>query len=102
MELIVGVITAIVIPVLLWAWSLHRITKELHSMHLDPDTFGFGTGQTNKLLEAHIADEMDAHRAAIEATRDVKHAIRELTHYSRWAAEQRIGKKPPPYVRNGD
>jgi len=95
-----GVVTVLLIPTLLWLWSMHHKIKCTYEMHLEPDEYGFGTKFTNELLEKHMEDEVKMHHENLAVTRDLKHAIRELSHYARWAAKQQTGKEPPPYTRD--
>ena len=101
-DLQVGIITAIVIPVLFFVWRIGAMIKKTHDMHHDPDTHGFGTETTNKLLLQHMKEESEMHRESIDSVKELRHTIRELSHYVRWSAKERIGKAPPPYIRNGD
>ncbi len=95
-------VTIGLVPTLIWAWRVHATVKDTHKMHLNPDKYGFGTAKTNAMLAQHMTDELDMLNESLIVTRDVKHAIKELSHYARWAAKQQTGKEPPPYVRNGD
>jgi len=95
--------SALVIPVLLFIWKMASMIKRTHDMHHAPDEHGFGTETTNKLLLQHMEEESEMHRESLDSLKLLRHTIRELSHYTRWAAEQSVGKKPPPYVRrNGD
>lgn len=100
-EIQLGIITAILVPVLLFVWRLSAMVKKTYEMHHDPDEHGFGTETTNTLLLQHMKEETDMHQESIASTKELRHTIRELSHYVRWAAKERTGKTPPPYVRNG-
>ena len=106
LEGIVGLIVGILIPVLFWAWRMMSVQKktqscveELINMHLDEDSM-FSTKKTNELLENHMRQEEDMHRATVEALRALNRTIAELMHYIQWSTSQTLGKKAPPYVSN--
>lgn len=98
---LVGLVLGVIIPTLLYWWRLHYLTTQLHDMHKSPDEHGFGTASTNKMLEEHMDHEEEMQRKTLDALKYLTHTIRELSHYVRWLAEQQVGKKPPPFVRNG-
>ncbi len=85
----VGVTTALLVllPSIFWVRSklnsIHRMAERDLYMHENPEKFGFGTKGFRPVIE--------------ENTR----AIRELSHYMRWAAEAQSGKKPPPFISGG-
>ena len=101
-EMWMGVMTILIIPALIWAWNIHSLAKATHDMHLEPDKYGFGNAHITNLLVSHMEEEESIQREAVSATKELRHAVRELSHYTRWAAKQSSGKEPPPYVRNGD
>lgn len=94
LETALWIIGALVPVALAWsAWVTHtlkeitRTNEELVDMHKAPDQYGFGTGKTNVLIS-------DFHTSLVNNTR----AIKGLTHYIRWLAEQQTGKKSPPPI----
>jgi len=104
LQTIVGMIVGILIPALFWAWRVSAQQKKTHScledlieMHLDENS-GFSNKKTNLLLEEHMRNEEDMHRATIEALNALNRTISELTHYIRWLTKQQLGKDVPPYV----
>ncbi len=104
LEGIVGLILGILIPALFWAWRVSAQQKKTHScledlieMHLDENS-GFSNKKTNELLEKHMKQEQDMHRATVDALKALNRTIAELTHYIQWLTKQQIGKEPPPLV----
>ena len=104
LEVIVGIILGILVPALFWAWRLSAGQKktltcieELTVMHLDEDSM-FSTKKTNELLENHMREGQDMHRATVEALNALNRTIAELTHYIRWSTSQQFGKDAPPFV----
>lgn len=88
-EFMIGLITDVVVPILLWGWN---VTMKLNSIKRTDDT-----------LKAHMLDEASMHKETIDSMKLLRQVIRELSHYTRWAAEKAHGAPPPPYVRqNGD
>lgn len=75
-ELMVGLITAIGIPIVIWGYNMHRMTKKMLEMHENPEKFAFGTTLTNKLITENkilVISEIN------EQTRYLK----DLVHYTR-------------------
>lgn len=75
----------ILLPAIAWAIRMSWMTKSTNSkvsrllnMHEDPDKYGFGTVETNKVIEANTA------------------VMNKLSHYVEWEIENRTGKKAPP------
>jgi hypothetical protein len=87
-----GIISVVGVPVLLWGARVYWMTKRC----LD------GHGDTNKLVVTLTGSQQTIHRENMSSARSTRYALRELSHYVRWDTEQRTGKKPPPYVANGD
>lgn len=85
LELAIGVLLGFIIPILLYFWRMHRLAIE-HKV----------------TLEEHIQREEGFLDQTVTETSKVKYAVRELSHYMKWIAEEQTGKRPPPYVRNGD
>lgn len=86
-ETIQWIAGALMIPGLAWAtsviWLLRDIkmcSDKLMEMLERPERHGFGTSEMSKVVS------------------DNTKAIRELSHYVKWSAEQTTGAKPPPYV----
>jgi len=101
-DVLIGVVIGIVIPILLWGMKMYWMTKRNLNMHLDPEEYGFGSNSTNVLLEDLMEKQAVIHRENMASDKSSRYAIRELSHYVRWDTRQRMGKEPPPYVRNGD
>ncbi len=102
LDLVIGLIAGVLIPLVLFFWRIHHITTRTHEMHVNPDDFGFGTGETNQLLAKHMKDEEEMHRVAISTSKRLDYTIKELTHYIRWGYREQHGKEAPPYVRGHD
>lgn len=83
---------------LLWGMRVHWMIKRTLAMHQEPDRFGFGTTETNRLLRDYMAQENEMHRANTQALRDLNRVISELTYYIRWSTKQTTGNTPPPFV----
>ncbi len=58
--------------------DIKRSTDKLLEMHHAPDDHGFGTRQLTEIM------------------RDLRAAMIEMAHYTRWTAENLTGKSPPP------
>ena len=102
-EKVITYASGIAIPIVIWGWSLLKTSREILEMHKNPDKHGFGSELIVELLESHIKETQDARRDQLEVNRDLKHAMKEMAHYSKWLATlQANGKAPPPYIRNGD
>ncbi len=104
LQTIIGLIVGILIPALFWAWRVSAQQKKtldclesLTEMHLDEDSV-FSTKKTNELLEQHMKQEQDMHRATVDALKALNRTIAELTHYIQWLTKQQIGKEAPPLV----
>jgi len=79
LEAAIGIGSLIVLPFILWCISVNRGVKRLLTMHNNPDDYGFGTVETNRILEKQEG------------------YWRELIHYIKFIAEQSAnGKKVPP------
>jgi len=103
LDLVVGVIVGVLIPLVLFFWRIHHITTRTHEMHTNPDDYGFGSGKTNELIVEHMGKEEEMHRTAITATKRLDYTIKELTHYIRWGYKmQNHGKDAPPFIRDQD
>jgi hypothetical protein len=85
LEVAIGVVLGVIVPVLLYFWRMHSLASNHKTS-----------------LSDHIEKEEKFLEESLEETKKVKYAIRELSHFSKWLAEMQTGKKPPPYVRNGD
>jgi len=104
LEGVVGLILGILIPALFWAWRMSAGQKKTQScledlieMHLDEDSV-FSTKKTNELLETHMRQEQDMHRATVDALNSLNRTIAELTHYIRWLTKREMGDDAPPFV----
>ena len=102
LDLVIGIIAGVLIPLVLFFWRIHHITTRTHDMHVEPDKYGFGTGETNKLIVAHMLKEEDMHRGSIAATKRLDYTIKELTHYIRWGYRTQNGHEAPPFIRDQD
>ncbi len=67
--------------------SIKKDTDKLLEMHYDPDNYGFGTEQQNKVIEDNTR--------AIEACKETMNA---LTYYIKWLAQKQFGETPPPHI----
>ena len=101
-EMLMGVALGIVIPLLIWGLRMYYMVRTTLEMHRKPDTHGFGNGNTNRLLAKMMAEQEAIHKENMSSAKTTRYTIRELSHYVRWDAQNRTGKKPPPYVRNGN
>jgi len=85
---IVGWLVGILaIPAVAWAIFVHIKLVNINSavnrtlkMHYRPDDHGFGTGDTNKLIEENIR------------------AIEQLTGLIQWLTKKQTGESPPPHI----
>ena len=75
-ELLVGLGSAVGIPILLWGYNMHRMTTKLLKMHENPDEFEFGTKITNKLVD-------ESRLAILSATNEQTRYLKDLVHYTR-------------------
>ncbi len=66
--------------------------ESAHVMHEHADDYGFGTGQTNRLLR----EVLSATSSNSRSSEAVARSINELTHYLTWDIKQRTGETPPP------
>lgn len=97
---VIGLMAAIGVPALFWAWRQSVMVAELLRMHKRPDDHGFGTERTNSLLRTQQAAQSTMHTEYINTTKTLTHAMKELTHYIIIAyRNQNGGKDPAPYVR---
>ena len=69
--------------------DIKRGTEKLIQMHEVPDDHGFGTVELAKDLRNHIVQED-------QVFANMTKALHDLVHYVRWAAQQQVGKAPPP------
>ena len=92
------IVLGIIVPVILYFWRMHNMVSHNHKKLAE----GQGHRLTQTILKNHMEEEEMYHRENLQETREIKHAIRELSHYSRWLAKHQTGEHPPPYVRNGD
>jgi len=99
-DMILGIALGVGVPMLGWAFRIFWLVNATHKMHLKPDEHGFGSATTEALLINHFKVEEGLQRDAVSATKALRFAIKELSHYTRWSVKQRTGKEPPPYVRD--
>jgi hypothetical protein len=92
------VMLGMVLPIVLYFWKVHNMVSDNHKKLNE----GLGHKATHTLLNKHMEEEENYHIENLQETKEIKHAIRELSHYSRWLAKHQSGETPPPYVRNGD
>lgn len=85
LDVAITILLGVIIPMLLYFWRMHRLA----SNH-------------DENLSKHIQDEETIMKESLEEMKKIKYGIREISHYSRWLAEKQTGKRPPPYIRNGD
>jgi len=78
LEWIIGAVTAILLPTLIWCWRLHGMVKRTLEMHMDPDKHGFGTQKTNDLLEKNMMNGREMHQASIHALQSLDATIDRL------------------------
>ena len=101
LDLVVGLIAGVLIPLVLFFWRIHHITTRTHEMHVNPDKHGFGSGKTNELILKHMNKEEEMHRSQLTATKRLDYTIKELTHYIRWGYRTQNGVEAPPFIRDG-
>lgn len=94
-ELWLGLLTAIVIPGILWAYNMHTMTKKLLDMHENPDDYDFGTEATNKLV-------LENRNLVLNASKDQARYLHELVHYTKAMCRLANNGKEilPPEPRN--
>ena len=84
-------------------FSLSRMAKILAGvellteMHRHADDYGFGTRNTNELLQAAVAASTASEKASIATTR----SLRELIHYMLHDMKSRNVNPPPPKPDGG-
>lgn len=89
-EMVFGIVTAVVIPLVIWGYKMFAMLKTLLVMHEDPDKYEFGTTATNDMLR-ETNDELT--KATAEQTRQLK----ELVHYTKaMCLIANNGKEVPP------
>lgn len=98
-DMVTGMVLGVGIPILLWAMRLFYLVKQTRDMHLDPDKYGFGSARLESLLSENLGKLDDHERDYLSATKALRYAIKELSHYTKWSVTERTGKEPPPYVR---
>lgn len=101
-DMLIGLLIGIFVPTFIWALKMFSMTKQLRDMHLDPDTHGFGSGEIKDLLIENLEAQGHTDRECSESNKALRYAIKELTHFMKWAVEESSGRKPPPYVGGTD
>jgi hypothetical protein len=99
-DLLVGLLIGIGLPILLWGFRMFAMTKQMRDMHLEPDEHDFGTVITNELLRKNLEVQAAHQREYINSNKALRYAFKELSHFMRWMVKENTGKEPPPYVRD--
>ena len=99
-ETLVGIITAIGVPALLWSWRVFAMVKDILHMHMAPDDHGFGTSSTNALILKQTEMMSKIHIERDVVLLNLTLAIQELSHFMQWISKEQLGgTSPPPFVR---
>jgi hypothetical protein len=101
LEIVIMVLKIVALPLLMWCfattWLLRGINSdatELLKMHRSPESFGFGTNETNRIIE-------EGQREMIAAARAINDSVKILAHYTKWLSEHTTGQVPPPPAPDG-
>lgn len=101
-DMLIGLLIGVFVPTFLWALKMYSMTKHLRDMHLDPDAHGFGSDRLQTLLEENLEMLNAADRDCAESNKGLRYAIKELTHFMKWAVKESSGRNPPPYVGSAE
>ena len=83
------------LPGLIWAWKITKDIQELLEMHRDPNQSAANKAQQELVRELHnVTSEL--HQNNLIVIQANTNAIREMTHYIKWMAQETTGKNPPP------
>jgi len=96
----IGIVSAVVIPWLIWEWRKMAMIKKLVDMHEAPDQYGFGTGGTNSILSKQTTALSQIMTDQHRSTEKLVEAVDDLTHYIRWFTHEQTGRQPPPPLKD--